>query len=1119
MGAPEGSSFIVEKNCAPFLFAANLPANKQPLLFRAPLERCPILAVAFDHSDSADDGRHLHRANLRFEFLISLSSSFSPLLWVPNPLPPSSLFFSDFPLPPPLLCCLLVRPDTAGSFATPLPWPLAYASLCCRPVMQQFLANQFDDAAEIFSSSPHSSSSPSSPSTTSVLASANAAASFLALGSNRRCIKECTRGLEMCSSHSNDVLFALTAPRLLLYRGAANGMLGTAGSSLAIADWQSGFSQMKSGDVCPVLGDVMLARMLEGLSAASDPQRAAEDVVKMLATTFFSSAAKGAAAPTHLAPAPVPPLAPPLPSPPVPTKPSVIGDLAAPTVARQPVPAPAPAPRLRVSALDYSALSSVSSFPRETSSPALDRALALGNFQVNGGLITAAANTFDLIIEDDPSCAPAYVGRGSVKALSSDLPGAFVDFSAALRHSPPPVPYDMYKRRGQVLAALGRLSAAQADLVLAASLMEEGFSSPVSGGVGSGGGRRAPVSDPDVYNQLGNCLYKSRCFHAAIESGFSKCLSAVSQDPRKSRDPTLSNVIGGGGLPALHNMVGLSYSNLGDFKRARESFLTAFGIDSKSKEAISNLAQLYKDYGNAKSAIEYFDLAISVDREYVHAFLLRGHCYFAMGELKLALSDFALGSSIVQSTSVRSSVPTDRQSLRHMLGMSNQSLGSYRAAVALYDAVILEDAQSSGGGQPGADAINAWFNKEIAVCFWSKLDEDVYAWDLDREVDAIVKEGWCKRTDYRQVKSHGKSAELLLRIASAKVKTVDEGKRELSAVLARLAEVSSKIGSFIQLKSPGFISNRRQHRQFGLAVLEASQSMKRDSPSSLTWRECFSIIVKWRQLSEPNDPVWWIDQLPMASFEEGFGLQTPLVSGEFKVFRYYPYFDRGFELMKKLVVQQCKLNPKQAAKVEAAKSLAELWNLVGGDFWVVVPCRGGREKTKTSMEGTRFTLQKCGADVTLENSTSKNGFEFTIRTPGTPARWVEFSGELDLLWEQLRGAVKGRHAVLQIALKIFYFWVCFAPLTRGSAACGYCMLVSILRVAGFEIEGGMLEGVQLDWEAIIRSDVDDFVCAFDGILTQKLKKLDGGGHTKEVDEDDVRTLLPTIRSRIEALNV
>ena len=42
------------------------------------------------------------------------------------------------------------------------------------------------------------------------------------------------------------------------------------------------------------------------------------------------------------------------------------------------------------------------------------------------------------------------------------------------------------------------------------------------------------------------------------------------------------------------------------------------------------------------------------------------------------------------------------------------------------------------------------------------------------------------------------------------------------------------------------------------------------------WRDLFDVGVRWRQISEPNDPVWWIDRFPSQAFEDGFGLQTPI---------------------------------------------------------------------------------------------------------------------------------------------------------------------------------------------------------------------------------------------------
>jgi len=50
---------------------------------------------------------------------------------------------------------------------------------------------------------------------------------------------------------------------------------------------------------------------------------------------------------------------------------------------------------------------------------------------------------------------------------------------------------------------------------------------------------------------------------------------------------------------------------------------------------------------------------------------------------------------------------------------------------------------------------------------------------------------------------------------------------------------------------------------------------------AMVWRDLLDIGVLWRQVSEPFDPVWWIDRLTRESFADGFGLQTPMVRGVF----------------------------------------------------------------------------------------------------------------------------------------------------------------------------------------------------------------------------------------------
>lgn len=164
------------------------------------------------------------------------------------------------------------------------------------------------------------------------------------------------------------------------------------------------------------------------------------------------------------------------------------------------------------------------------------------------------------------------------------------------------------------------------------------------------------------------------------------------------------------------------------------------------------------------------------------------------------------------------------------------------------------------------------------------------------------------------------------KISSTKTTGREDGVPEQNAIAAveSVLRVALPIGPGIQLTCPGFLSNARQHRMFGLASLEVAQlarrhwdSLKTGGPGAFVpnagssarqprssagnmgtsvasdwkavgghlvgYRDVFDVAVRWRQLSEPNDPVWWIDRLTPEAFQEGFGLQTPIVNGQLKV--------------------------------------------------------------------------------------------------------------------------------------------------------------------------------------------------------------------------------------------
>jgi hypothetical protein len=100
------------------------------------------------------------------------------------------------------------------------------------------------------------------------------------------------------------------------------------------------------------------------------------------------------------------------------------------------------------------------------------------------------------------------------------------------------------------------------------------------------------------------------------------------------------------------------------------------------------------------------------------------------------------------------------------------------------------------------------------------------------------------------------------------------------------------------------------------------------------WRDAMDIIVKWRQLCEPNDQVrldfgghtvldslvtfvrgWgkllllfaqvvWVDLLTRAEFEAGFGSHTPMFTGQTKCVRYYMNFERAMKLFKDILLHE-----------------------------------------------------------------------------------------------------------------------------------------------------------------------------------------------------------------------
>lgn len=163
------------------------------------------------------------------------------------------------------------------------------------------------------------------------------------------------------------------------------------------------------------------------------------------------------------------------------------------------------------------------------------------------------------------------------------------------------------------------------------------------------------------------------------------------------------------------------------------------------------------------------------------------------------------------------------------------------------------------------------------------------------------------------------------------------------------------------------------------------------------------------------------------------------VHGHHRVPRYHPYCAWALRVLRRLVAEQYPLTDGQRHRVLAAASPRALLDATGRAVWADTPCRS-RAVPGRVMEGTRLTLQRS----------RPTGVEFTIRTPGLPDRWLKMDFELESLWDRLRTlaaqpvSARVLESVVHEALSALFFFVHFAPLTRGSSSIAQALCVSIL---------------------------------------------------------------------------
>ncbi|QCD91380.1 Ca2+/calmodulin-dependent protein kinase [Vigna unguiculata] len=543
----------------------------------------------------------------------------------------------------------------------------------------------------------------------------------------------------------------------------------------------------------------------------------------------------------------------------------------------------------------------------KTKSISVDFGLSRGIAEVNEGKYARAITIFDQILKEEPAYPEALIGRGTAYAFKRELDAAIDDFSKAIQFNPSAG--EAWKRRGQARAALGEFVEAVEDLTKALEF---------------------ETNSADILHERGIVNFKFKEFNAAVED-----LSACVQLDRDNK--------------SAYTYLGLALSSIGEYKKAEDAHLKSLQIDRNFLEAWAHLTQFYQDISEPTKAQECLSQMLQIDGRFSRAYHLRGLLFHAMGQHRKAINDLSMGLS-VDGANVE---------CLYLRASCYHALGQYKEAVKDYDAALDLELESM---DKFVLQCLAFYQKEIALYTASKFNGEFCWFDIDGDIDPLFKEYWCKRLHPKNVcEKVYRQPPLRESLRKGKLR-----KQELVLTKQKgaLIQAADFIGKKIQYDCPGFLPNRRQHRMAGFAAIEIAQKVSkawralqtewkysnknnsnsknrrrarrrerinmpsqnrggagcstsstsetspshgivddRSSSCSISWQDIYSIAVRWRQISEPCDPVVWVNKLS-EEFNSGFGSHTPMILGQAKVVRYFANCERTLNIAKTVIKEK-----------------------------------------------------------------------------------------------------------------------------------------------------------------------------------------------------------------------
>lgn len=698
--------------------------------------------------------------------------------------------------------------------------------------------------------------------------------------------------------------------------------------------------------------------------------------------------------------------------------------------------------------------------------PKVNELIALGNFFLLENRNKEAIELFkklSVALKGDAIGTRIFVynGLGTAYALTDNFNEAISSLSKLLELEPSNV--EGLTKRSQLLRASGSLEAAISDVNKLIDLGEDNFEIRLSRGLS--------LLDSGYFKRASEDFYKGLDF--LIKNKGSKELKA-----------------------RLYHLLGQCEKEFGETVKS----LT---FHNKSLELMPNVQDYYFAYATTavmgglwEEALVYIDKTLDINDGLKNAYGYRGLLYQNLGMAKEAIID------------LKKTLSFDANDINPLLllGVSYQGLGKYDEAFKVFDTIINIDRNNP-----------VWFRKEFISYFVGKLDTEFKVFNVDNEFDPIIKDGIIELQTTASVPMSYVPYGSITSMTYMRRQSIRDEPLPLDVLT--LLNDTKNMTIWIQIDSPGFLPHKRHHMMFRFCVLEIAEALKNhinllsegkeglvisDRMSSkkdyygvrtvrgghiLGWRDLYDIAVRWRQLSEPKDPVWWIDRLPQKRSSR-IGLNTYVTKGSHKVVRYGEYYDYAFNITRQYLAtfgyynhmdNFITLSEEKKDEVLAAKTIDDLYYIIDQPFHINIRCESSLYPG-LFLNGTRIMISKG----------EKEGFDLSIVSVSTQERFVQYEEELHMAYRRLISSLLARKreentnnnaassdeiAIQNIApaLEMFYYWINLSPISRSSAVTGYMVLFAAILAQDEELSKKIPKNKQLDWEAFFSESPNNFI--------------------------------------------